>query len=140
MADKGDTARFTVSLPNELLGDLDARLVKHRYASRSEFVRDLIRDKIVDDKWQDPKTEVVGVLTISYDHHQPGLTRRLLEVQHNRYVNVLYAGHVHLDHHNCLETIIIKGKPRQIEQIATRIGGLRGVRLARLTKASSVRK
>jgi CopG family nickel-responsive transcriptional regulator len=133
MADKGDTARFTVSLPKELLGELDARLGKRGYASRSEFVRDLIRDKIVDDKWQDPKTEVVGVLTISYDHHQPGLTGRLLEVQHNRY-------HVHLDHHNCLETIIIKGKPRQIEQIATRIGGLRGVRLARLTKASSVRK
>jgi CopG family nickel-responsive transcriptional regulator len=138
MRKKEETVRFTVSLPKTLLEELDEQLEKGGYSSRSEFVRDLVRDKMVDQKWQDAKEDVVGVLTISYDHHQPGLMRKLLEVQHSRYVNVLYSGHVHLDHHNCLETILIKGKPRQIEQMATKIGGLRGVRLARLTHASSV--
>ena len=133
-----ETVRFTVSLPRKLLTKLDEQLAKGGYSSRSEFVRDLVRDKLVDRAWQNAKADVIGVLTISYDHHQPDLMRKLLEVQHSRYVNVLYSGHVHLDHHNCLETILIRGKPRQIEQIATRIGGLRGVRLARLTHASSV--
>lgn len=138
MAKQEHTVRFTVSLPSQLLAELDSRLDRQGYSSRSEFVRDLIREKIVDEKWTDPKAEVVGVLTISYDHHQPELTRKLLEIQHSRYASVLYTSHVHLDPHSCLETIVIKGRPRQIEQIVTRIGGLRGVRLARLTRASRV--
>lgn len=138
MAKEENSVRFTVSLPGELLAELDSRIERQGYVSRSEFVRDLVREKMVDDKWKDPKQEVLGVLTISYDHNEPELMQKLLEVQHNRYVNVFYTGHVHLDHHNCLEIILIKGKPRQIEHIATRIGGLRGVRLAKLTKASSV--
>jgi CopG family nickel-responsive transcriptional regulator len=138
MPAKSNTVRFTVSLPVELLDEVDARLENEGYASRSEFIRDLMREKMVEEKWKDPTNEVVGVLTISYDHHQPALVEKLLDVQHNRYVNVLYTGHVHLDHHNCLETIVIKGRPQKIEQIAARISGLRGIRLARLTRASAV--
>lgn len=130
--------RFTVSLPEQLLGELDRRVVSRGYASRSELVRDLIREKIVEEKWEDAGEDVVGVLAIVFDHHQKGLAEKVIDVQHRRQVNILCSTHVHMDHHNCLETIIIKGSPPEIEKIAIEIGGLRGVRFARLTRASRV--
>jgi CopG family nickel-responsive transcriptional regulator len=137
-AKKDDIIRFTVSLPSRLLKELDKRVGKNKYPSRSEYVRDLIREKIVESKWSDSTEDVVGVLTISYDHHQRGLTQKILDVQHGAYVNVLCSTHVHLDHHNCLEAIIIKGRPAEIDRISIQIGGLRGVKYARLTQASVV--
>jgi len=137
-AKKDDTIRFTVSLPARLLSELDKRVGKNSYASRSEYVRDLIREQMVETKWSDSIEDVFGVLTISYDHHQRELTQRILDIQHSSYVNVLCATHVHLDHHNCLEAIIIKGQPVEIERISIQIGGLRGVKFARLTQASIV--
>jgi len=138
MAKKDDTIRFTVSLPSGLLRELDKRVGGKGYASRSEFVRDLIRDQILETRWSDSAEDLVGVLTISYDHHQRGLTQRVLDAQHSAYVNILCSTHVHLDHHNCLEAIIIKGKPKDIENIRTQIGGIRGVKFAKLSKASAV--
>ena len=135
-ADK--TIRFTVSLPEELLTELDKRVKTKGYESRSELVRDLIREKIVEDRWQDEGEDVVGVLTISYDHHQRDLAHKIMEVQHNQYVHSLCSTHVPLDHHNCLETIIIAGHPPEIERISDEIGTLRGVRFAELTRASKV--
>ena len=137
MEKKEKTIRFTVSLPTGLLKELDRRVGGKGYASRSEFVRDLIRDQILETQWADSDEDLVGVLTISYDHHERGLTQRILDAQHSAYVNILCSTHVHLDHHNCLEAIIIKGKPRDIEQIRTQIGGIRGVKFARLSKASA---
>ena len=137
MEKKEKTIRFTVSLPAGLLKEIDKRVGGRGYASRSEFVRDLIRDQILETQWADSDEDLVGVLTISYDHHERGLTQRILDAQHSAYVNILCSTHVHLDHHNCLEAIIIKGKPRDIEQIRTQIGGIRGVKFARLSKASA---
>jgi CopG family nickel-responsive transcriptional regulator len=139
MGGKEDTVRFSVSLPEALRSELDERMVKRGYASRSEFVRDLIRDRLVQDKWQDEAEEVVGVLTIGYDHHQRDLMERIVEIQHNRYVNVLCSTHVHLDHDNCVEVIIIKGRPPEIETLSLQIGGLRGVKYAKLTRTSTVK-
>jgi len=68
-----NTVRFSVSLPASLLGELDRKTIDRGYASRSEFIRDLIREKLVEEKWEDGRREVVGVLTIAYDHHQRGL-------------------------------------------------------------------
>jgi CopG family nickel-responsive transcriptional regulator len=138
MAKKDGTIRFTVSLPSGLLRELDKRVGGKGYSSRSEFVRDLIRDQILETRWSDSEEDLVGVLTISYDHHQRGLTQRVLDAQHSAYVNILCSTHVHLDHHNCLEAIIIKGKPKDIENIRTQIGGIRGVKFAKLSKASAV--
>jgi len=132
-----DTAiRFSVSLPGKLLGELDRRVVSRGYAWRSELVRDLIREKIVEEKWEDDGQDVVGVLVIAFDHHQKDLAEKVIQAQHRRYVNILCSTHVHMDHDNCLETIIIKGRPPEIEKIAIEIGGLRGVRFSRLTRAS----
>jgi len=133
-----DTIRCTVSLPAGLLRELDKRVGKKGYASRSEFVRDLIRDQIVETKWSKSEEDVFGVLTIGYDHHQRGLTQKIVDAQHSAYVNILCSTHVHLGHHHCIEAIIIKGKPREIEKIRARIGGIRGVKFAKLSRASTV--
>jgi CopG family nickel-responsive transcriptional regulator len=130
-----DTIRFSVSLPSSLLVELDRRVTSKGYASRSELVRDMIRQRMVDDAWEGD-AEVSGVLTIMYDHHQRELAQKLIDIQHNEHIHVLCSTHVHLDHHNCLETIILQGSPGEIERIAVEIGGLKGVKFAKLTRAS----
>ena len=136
MSQSDDTIRFSVSLPRPLLEELDRRVVGKGYASRSELVRDLIRERLVEETWERGDEEVAGVLTIVYDHHQRELTQHILEVQHREYVHVVATTHVHIDHHNCLETIILRGLPAEIERLSLEIGGLRGVRFAALTRAS----
>lgn len=131
-----ETIRFTVSLPRPLLDELDRRLVHQGYASRSELVRDLIRERLVQEAWEAGDQEVAGVLTIVYDHHQPELTQNILDIQHRQLVHVVASTHVHMDHHNCLETIIIRGRPEEIERLSLEIGGLKGVRFSELTRAS----
>ena len=138
MAEQERVTRFSVSLPDSLLAELDRRVIRRGYASRSEFVRDLIRERMVEDKWKTDAAKVVGVLTISYDHHQRGLLQKIVDLHHSQYVNILCTTHVHLDRHNCLETIIIKGRPSEIERITVKSAGLRGVRFAKLTRASSL--
>ena len=138
MAKEGHLSRFSVSLPDSLLAEMDRRVIRRGYASRSEFIRDLIRERMVEDKWAAGREGVVGVLTISYDHRQRDLTQKIVDLQHSQYINILCSTHVHLDRDNCLEIIIIKGRPQEIERIAIKSGGLRGVRFAKLTRASSV--
>jgi CopG family nickel-responsive transcriptional regulator len=138
MAKEGRVTRFSVSLPDPLLAELDRRVIRRGYASRSEFIRDLIRERMVEDKWEGGTQRVVGVLTISYDHRQRDLTQKIVDLQHSQYINILCSTHVHLDRDNCLEIVIIKGRPKEIERIAIKSGGLRGVRFAKLTRASSV--
>ena len=128
------TKRFTVSLSAGLLDELDARITNRGYASRSELVRDLIRREMVRDAWAAGDEEMIGVLAIGYDHHKSGLTDRLHRIQHRRYVHVLCTQHVHVDHHHCLETIVLKGRPAEIEEMSLEIGGLKGVRFAELTR------
>jgi CopG family nickel-responsive transcriptional regulator len=138
MATKQRITRFSVSLPDSLLAELDRRVIGRGYASRSEFVRDLIRERMVEDKWETGGEDVVGVLTIGYDHHQRGLLQKIVNLHHSQYVHILCTTHVHLDRHNCLETVIIKGRPEEIERIAVQSAGLRGVRFAKLTRASAL--
>ena len=130
-----ETVRFSVSLPGALLEELDRRMTRQGYSSRSELLRDLIRERLAQDRWEHGRAAAFGVLTILYDHHVKGLTERIMEVQHSKLVNVLCTTHVHVDHHNCLEAIILKGRPGEIERMALEIGGLKGVRTARLSPA-----
>ncbi|MEY6433489.1 nickel-responsive transcriptional regulator NikR [Thioalkalicoccus limnaeus] len=136
MSKTEETIRFSVSLPRSLLEEIDQRVVGRGYASRSELVRDLIRERMVEDAWTAGTEEVSGVLTIVFDHHQRDLAQQVLDIQHRDYVHVVATTHVHMDHHNCLEVIILRGQADQIERLSIEIGGLRGVRLAKLTKAS----
>ncbi|MFP4332590.1 MAG: nickel-responsive transcriptional regulator NikR [Campylobacterales bacterium] len=131
------TIRFCVSLQETLLEELDTKVTNRGYSSRSELVRDLIREKLVDDSWSGGKEEVVGVLTLIYDHHQRELSQKMIELQHQKYLNILCNTHIHIDHHNCLETIIIKGDAQTIENLSIQIGGLKGVKFSKLTRASA---
>ena len=105
----GDLVRTGVSLERDLLTKFDVAINKKGYQNRSEAIRDLIRDHLVAEEIDKNKV-VVGTLTIVYDHHRPNLTEKLVEVQHQAGDAVLAATHVHLDHHNCLEVIIMKGR------------------------------
>ncbi len=136
MSNPDETIRFSVSLPRPLLDELDRRVVGRGYASRSELVRDLIRERLVEETWEKGDEEVAGVLTIVYRHHQRELNQHILDIQHRELVHVVATTHVHLDHHNCLETIIIRGRPTEIEALSLEIRGLKGVRFSDLTRAS----
>ncbi|MEJ7555498.1 MAG: nickel-responsive transcriptional regulator NikR, partial [Aquificaceae bacterium] len=116
-----------------LLEELDKRVIRKGYASRSELVRDLIRDLLSQEKWEENQ-EVIGVLSIIYDHHDKELVYRLLDLQHKHHVNVLCSTHLHLDHHNCLEVIVLRGMAEELESLANQIGGLRGVKLSKLSR------
>lgn len=130
--------RFSVSLPEALLETLDSKITQG-YASRSEVIRDLIREKIVEDKW-DASEDSIGVLVLVYNHHQRELNQKIIDLQHHAdsKVSILCATHVHIKHNNCLETIIMRGIGSEIKKLALKIGGLRGVRFWRLTEASSL--
>ncbi len=127
------SVRFCVSLHENLLEELDKRVIRRGYASRSELVRDLIRDLLSQEKWEENQ-EVIGVLSIIYDHHDKELVYRLLDIQHKHHVNVLCSTHLHLDHHNCLEVIVLRGMAEELESLANQIGGLRGVKLSKLSR------
>lgn len=135
--------RFSVSLPKPLLETLDERLTHKGYSSRSEIVRDMIREKLNEEVWSSgaENTQGVAVLTIIYDHHQRELNQRIIDIQHNNThksnVEILCSTHVHLDHHNCLESIILRGKRSNIEDLSIEIGGLKGVKFSKLTRASA---
>lgn len=128
--------RFSVSLPEMLLTELDKKVVEQGYASRSEFTRDLIREKIVKDSWKDDGQEVIGVLTMIYTHHQNDLVEKILTIQHDADITIMCNTHVHVDHDNCLETVMIQGKVAKIKDFAQKIGGLKGVKFSKLVEAA----
>ncbi|QSX32022.1 nickel-responsive transcriptional regulator NikR [Shewanella avicenniae] len=130
--------RFTVSLPQSLFEEIETDIASRGYQSRSEYIRDLFRDRIVDKQWNDSVDDVVGVLTLIFDHHQRGLSERLIEIQHNHLVHILCSTHVHIDHHRCLETIILKGQAKEVNHLVNQISALKGVNLARLSRAGVV--
>jgi CopG family transcriptional regulator, nickel-responsive regulator len=123
--------RAGVSLERDLLEKFDRSIAKRGYTNRSEAIRDLIRDHLISEEADRDRT-VVGTLTMVYDHHRPGLTGRLVDAQHDAGGRVLATTHVHLDHHNCLEVIIMKGRHSQLRSLADRLASLRGVKDGRL--------
>jgi CopG family transcriptional regulator, nickel-responsive regulator len=130
-------ARFTISLEQPLMDFIDTHSAAKGYTSRSEFIRDLVRQKIVEEKWEDGK-EGFGVLTVIYDHHHRELSEKMIELQHTNSLNVVCNLHVHINHHDCLETILLKGAPSEIERIASEIGALKGVKHTTLARTSAV--
>lgn len=129
--------RFSISLPENLLESLDHQIINNGYVSRSEFVRDLIREQLVEDRWTSEDEVVTGVLTIIYDHHHRDLLQKMTDLQHESYAKILCNTHVHIDHHNCIETIMIQGTPCEVEEIASKIGGLKGINFSKLTKTAT---
>lgn len=129
--------RISVSLPKSILDVLDKEVIEKNYSSRSEYIRDLIREKDIDENW-DKKEDAYGVLVIIYDHHKKELSQKMLDIQHNTLVNIVCSTHIHIDHHNCLEVIILRGLPKSIVEISNYISGLNGVKFAKLVKTANI--
>ncbi|MEN8200727.1 MAG: nickel-responsive transcriptional regulator NikR [Thermodesulfobacteriota bacterium] len=128
--------RFTVSMEDSLLEDFDSFIRERKYQNRSEALRDLIRDRIIEREWQADK-DVMGVISLVYDHHQHKLQEKVTEVQHDFHHQVVSTTHVHMDHHNCLEVIIVRGKAGEVRELADSLKALRGVRNASLSMGST---
>ena len=134
----GELARFSIAIPAELLAAFDAQIARGEGpANRSEAIRDLIRASLVKDELRRPDAEVIGSLTMIYDHHTGDLTRRLDAVQHDYTAEIVSTMHVHLDHHNCLEILALKGRGERVYELADKLLGLRGVHHGELTCAAT---
>jgi len=129
-------SRTGVSLEEGLLKEFDRLIAKRGYANRSEAIRDLIREALLAETVHSNQP-VVGTLTLVYDHHVPNLSQKLTEVQHSAGASILAATHVHLDHHYCLEVIIMRGRSKDIQAIADGMLALRGVELGKLVLTNS---
>jgi CopG family nickel-responsive transcriptional regulator len=124
--------RFGISMDNRLLRSFDKMITEKGYSNRSEAIRDLIRDQLVDAAWKDEKKEVVGTITLVYNHEIRELNDRLTDVQHQFHERIISSLHVHLDQHNCLEVLIVKGEGRDVKGIAEMLIGIKGVKHGRL--------
>jgi CopG family transcriptional regulator, nickel-responsive regulator len=131
-----ELARTGVSLEEDLLQEFDRLISKRGYKNRSEAFRDLIREALLTETVHSNKP-VVGTLTLVYDHHTPNLSEKLTDAQHSAGASVLAATHVHLDHHYCLEVVIMKGKSKDLQQLADHMLALRGVELGKLVLTNS---
>lgn len=126
-----DITRTGISLPPDLLERFDQIIARKGYKNRSEAIRDLVRDYVVNEDVEKNRM-VVGTLTMVYDHHRPKLAERLIDIQHQAHGAVLAATHVHLDHRNCLEVVIMKGHSSEVSRVADQILSLRGVKHGKL--------
>jgi len=129
--------RFGISMDSQLLRRFDAFIREHAYANRSEAVRDLVRDRLVQKSWDQGNEEMVGTITLVFDHHQRDLTEKLTAQQHDHHETVLSAMHVHLDHFNCLEVLAVRGKARDIQSIADRLISVKGVKHGKLVMTAT---
>ena len=119
-----------------LLKQFDKYINQKGYANRSEAIRDLIRNNLVEEEWEVGTGETVGTITIIYNHHKRELTDTLTNIQHKYHASMISTMHVHLDSHNCLEVLVVKGKAREIKIVADRLIGTKGVIHGKLTTAT----
>lgn len=129
--------RFGVSMDENLLEKFDKLIHQKGYTNRSEAIRDLIRKEIVEQEWESDETEVVGTLTIVYNHETRELSDKLTALQHEWHHNVISTMHVHIDQHNCLEVTVVRGKANLIRSLAEKIISVRGVKHGKLTMTST---
>lgn len=132
----GKLVRFGVSMEEVLLREFDRLLRKRGYGSRSEAVRDLVRDALVRQEWEEDQ-EVVGVITLVYEHHRRELTARLTEVQHHHHDLVAAAMHIHLDEENCLEIIAVRGPGPTVQALADTLIAQKGVKHGQLSATAT---
>jgi CopG family nickel-responsive transcriptional regulator len=129
--------RFGVSMDERLLAALDRLVARRKSANRSEIIRDLIRGEQVRESWEKGRGAVVGTLTLVYDHHVREVNERLLQLQHDHEDTVHSTMHVHLSHRMCLEVMVLRGKPRDVQQLADQLIAARGVKHGRLVATTA---
>ena len=131
-----DIVRFGVSLEKELLDKFDRLIKETKYPNRSEAIRDLIRENLVKREWVEGK-EVAGSITLVFDHHRRELMNTLTDIQHDFYQLIISSQHVHLDYANCLEIIVVRGRPRGVKELADKLRATKGVKYGALSIATT---
>jgi CopG family nickel-responsive transcriptional regulator len=132
-----EIVRFSVSVEDDLLEQFDKFCKQEQFATRSEAVRQLIRDTLTRRAWESGSHEVAGSLTLVYDHHRPQLRDHLMKVQHDNTDLIVATLHAHLSHDMCLEVIVLRGPAGKLQQIASRLKGLKGIYKGELVMASA---
>lgn len=133
-----DLTRFSVAVPAGLLSKFDDLVARRGLAkNRSEMIRDLVRQALVEEECRTPGKEVMGSLTIVYDHHATDLQDKLHSIQHDYCHNIVATTHVHVDHHTCLEVIILRGESQLVQSLADCILGVKGVQNGNLVLTSA---
>lgn len=134
-----DLVRFSIAIPASLLDEFDEYTAQRGLlVNRSEAIRGLIRDALVtDSESENPAAHIVGSITIIFDHHTPDLTRKIDNVEHNYPDEIISSMHVHLDHHNCLEVIAVRGLSYKIHELANCLLGIKGITYGKLTTAAT---
>lgn len=127
-----ELTRFGVSLPAQLIKAFDESIERKGYRTRSEAIRDMMRDYLVEKEWENNAGEVVGTVTIVYDHHTRELSSVLNNLQHDHHDEIICTTHVHMDHDNCLEVIVVKGTSERVMAIADQLISTRGVKHGKL--------
>jgi len=135
---KGENAvRFSVSLPSELARELDVMIGEKGYSNRSQFISDLVRARLIEHQAETSTAYIAGTITIVYDHHKPKLQSLLTDLQHDNGDLIVSTLHVHLDHHNCLEVLVVRGDAARVRVLADSLISTKGVKNGRLTVTES---
>ena len=132
-----ELSRIGVAIDSDLLTKFDRLIAQRGYSNRSEAFRDLIRDALVEKAWESPESAVVGTVTLVYDHHVRLLNEKLTDIQHDFHRSILSTLHVHLDHDNCLEVLVVRGKSSEVRKVADALISTKGVKHGRLTLSTS---
>ena len=133
----GETVRFGISMDDQLLQSFDRLIERKGYANRSEAIRDLIRAAQVEFDLEEGEKEGVGTVTLVYNHHVRDLSDKLTEQQHVHHDQIISSLHVHLDAHNCLEVLVVRGKAREVRRIADELIGVKGVKHGKLVMTTT---
>jgi CopG family nickel-responsive transcriptional regulator len=128
-----DLERYTITIPSDLFAAFDEQIRRKGYKNRSEAIRDLIRESLVKQEWGNPNARVAATVTLVYDHHTRALADKLTSIQHDHTGIIVSTLHVHLDHHNCLEVIVLRGLAREIRSFADALACMKGIKHAQLT-------
>ena len=128
--------RFGISLDKGLSERFDELIKRRAYTNRSEAIRDLIRQDLVEQEWLHG-SEVAGAITLIYNHHKRELLNKITDIQHNFQNVIISAQHIHLDHHNCLEIIAVKGNPAEVQKLASKLKAVKGVKHSTLSMSTT---
>lgn len=129
--------RFGISIDAKLLKQFDELITNKGYTNRSEAIHDLIRDYLVTEEWQQEAGNSVGSITLVYNHHSREMSDKLTDLQHQYHEQIISVLHVHLDAHNCLEVLVVKGNKQEIQKIADRLSSIKGVKHCKLVTTTT---
>jgi CopG family nickel-responsive transcriptional regulator len=130
-------ARFSISLPGELAEQLERMTQEKGYDNRSLAIADMVRAQLVEHRQKYGDQEIAGTITLLYDHHKQHVQAALTDIQHDHHEVIIATLHVHLDHHNCMELLAVRGKATVIRRIADELIAAKGVKHGKLTVTST---